>query len=341
MNSRICLFTCLVVFGLSTLLFGQSVQQFVNLGDFQLENGSVIYDCKIEYRTFGKLNSNKSNAIIYPTWFGGTSADIANLLGPGKLVNTDKFYVIVIDAFGNGVSSSPSNSLRQPEEKFPLFTIRDMVRAEHRVLTEKLGITHLHGAIGGSMGSFQVFEWLTTYPDFIDRAIPYVCSPRLTSYDLLELQTQAQIIESSKNAGMSEKEIQKILSMLTTLFAHSPSYVVRETPLEKFPEMLASFDGEPSKVFTSANRLSQIRAMQAHDIFKPFGGSMEKAAGQIHAKVMMIVCTTDHIVNPAPAIELSREIDAELLVLESDYGHLSVGYEIEKCGNAIDAFLSK
>ncbi|MDD5765872.1 MAG: alpha/beta fold hydrolase [Candidatus Marinimicrobia bacterium] len=341
MNYRTRIFTCFVIFGLATRLFGQSVQQFANLGDFQLENGSVIYDCKIGYRTFGKLNSEKSNAIIYPTWFGGTSADIANLLGPGKLVNTDKFYVIAIDAFGNGVSSSPSNSQRQPEEKFPLFTIRDMVRAEHRVLMEKLGVMHLYGAIGGSMGSFQVFEWLATCPDFIDRAIPYVCSPRLTSFDLLELQTQAQIIESSKNAGMSEKEIQKTIGMFTTLFAHSPSYVVRETPLEQFPEMLASFDGEPSKVFTSANRLSQIRAMMAHDISKPFGGSMEKAADQIHAKVLMIVCATDHIVNPAPAIELSRKIGAELLVLESDYGHLSVGYEIEKCGKAIDAFLSK
>ncbi|MFA4839450.1 MAG: alpha/beta fold hydrolase [Candidatus Neomarinimicrobiota bacterium] len=341
MNYRIRIFTCLVICGLSVSLFGQSVQQFANLGDFQLENGSIVYDCKIGYRTFGKLNADKSNAIIYPTWFGGVSTDIANLLGPGKLVNTDKFFVIAIDAFGNGVSSSPSNSQRQPEEKFPSFTIRDMVKAEHRVLTEKLGIMHLFGAIGGSMGSFQVFEWLTTYPDFIDRAIPYVCSPRLTSFDLLELQTQAQIIESSKKVGMSEKEIQKTLSMFTTLFAHSPSYVVQMTPLEKFPQMLASFDGEPSKVFTVANRLSQIRAMQAHDISKPFGGSMEKAAGQIHTKVLMIICATDHIVNPAPAIELSGKIGAEIMILGGDYGHLSVGYEIEKCGKAIDDFLSK
>ncbi|PIS29797.1 MAG: hypothetical protein COT43_03010 [Candidatus Marinimicrobia bacterium CG08_land_8_20_14_0_20_45_22] len=341
MNYRIRIFTYLIVCELSTLLYGQSVQQFANLGDFQLENESVIYDCKIGYRTFGKLNDDKSNAIIYPTWFGGTSADIANLLGPGKLVNTEKFFVIAIDALGNGVSSSPSNSQRQPEEKFPLFTIRDMVKAEHRVLTEKLGITHLFGAIGGSMGSFQVFEWLTTYPDFIDKAVPYVCSPRLTSFDLLELQTQAQFIESSKKAGMSEREIQKTLNMFTTLFAHSPSYVVRNTPLEKFQKMLASFDGEPSKVFTVSNKLSQIRAMLTHDISKPFGGSMEKAAGQIHAKVLIIVCATDHIVNPAPAIEISEEIGAELLVIEGDYGHLSVGYEIGKCGKAIDTFLSK
>ena len=86
-------------------------QQFASIGNFLLENGQQIIDCKIGFRTFGKLNAKRSNAVIYPTGGGGTTFMVESFFGVGMDVDTTRFYLILIDALGNGVSSSPSNGI--------------------------------------------------------------------------------------------------------------------------------------------------------------------------------------------------------------------------------------
>ena len=99
-------------------LVAQSEQKFAELRNLRLAGGETISLCRLGYRTTGPLNADKSNAILWPTWFSGTSDQIASYLGPGKLVDTDRFFVITTDALGNGVSCSPSN---QPKP-FPAIT---------------------------------------------------------------------------------------------------------------------------------------------------------------------------------------------------------------------------
>src|SRR5688500_2331915 len=115
-----------VIFALAALpAAGQELsdQKFSALGDFRVEGGETIRDCRVGYRTAGELNAARSNAILVPTWFAGRSGDLGGWIGPGKLLDTKRWFVIAVDAFGNGVSSSPSNSAQRP---FPVFTIRDM-----------------------------------------------------------------------------------------------------------------------------------------------------------------------------------------------------------------------
>src|SRR5713226_5705735 len=171
------------------------VQQFALLGDFTLRNGGIIFDFRLGYRTLGTLNGEKSNAILWPTWLGGKSEDLLQFLGPGKVVDTTNYFVILVDAIGNGISTSPSNSKKQPLLKFPVFGIRDMVEAEHRLVTEVLHLTHLRAVMGISMGGMQTFEWVVTYPDFMDVAIPMVGSPQSTSFDKLLWTSQIDAIE--------------------------------------------------------------------------------------------------------------------------------------------------
>lgn len=143
-------------------------QQFMSLGDFSLENGQKILDCKIGYRTFGKPNADKSNAIIFLCGLGETTAMLQNLV-PGIIVDTTKFYLILIDAIGNGHSSSPSNSTKQPRLEFPQFTIKDMVESQYKMLTEKMGIHHLAAVSGMSMGGLQTLQWAVSHPDFMEK----------------------------------------------------------------------------------------------------------------------------------------------------------------------------
>ena len=153
-------------------------QQFAALGDFKLESG-VLQECRIGYRTFGSLNSDQSNVILFPTWAGGTTEQLSGSVGPGKLVDSSKYYVILVDALSNGVSSSPSNSKQQPRMRFPKITIRDMVNTQHELLTRVFHLQHVKAVLGISMGGMQTFQWMTAYPGFMDKAVRHGWRPTI------------------------------------------------------------------------------------------------------------------------------------------------------------------
>jgi homoserine acetyltransferase len=160
-------------------------QRLAPIGDLKLESGNSIRDCVIGYRTLGSLNSGRSHAVVFPTAFGWRSAGLASLIGPGKLIDDGKYFVIVVDSLGDGMSSSPSNSKSQPRLDFPEFSIRDMVNAEHKLLAGTLQLAHLRAVIGFSMGEMQAFQWAVFYPGYVDKIVSIVGSPQLTAYDLL------------------------------------------------------------------------------------------------------------------------------------------------------------
>ncbi len=326
------------------LLFVQYVPsqslQFFELGNFTLESGDVIDNCEIGYRTYGTLNRDSSNVILYPTWFGGTSAMISNVIGPDKIVDGSQFFIIAVDALGNGISTSPSNSISQAGQDFPAITIGDMVDAQYRLLTERFGLKRIHGAVGGSMGGMQIFEWLVRYPEYIQRAVPYVSSPRLSSYDLLVMNFRREIIETGRRNGVTDREIMTLLNMNNELLGRTPDYIHERQSRDDFNTYLTAFDREPSSQFTVDNYLTQLNAMIDHDISRHFGKSIELAAKQVRGNVMVIVSETDHLIHPAPAIEFARLINAGLTVLQNDCGHLAVGCEIEMTSQLIQAFFS-
>ena len=115
-------------------------QQYAQFDECHLESGEDILECRIGYRTFGTLNADGSNAVLFPTWFSGVTQDWIdlNLIGPKSFIDSNRFFVIAVDALGNGVSSSPSNSGIYEPGEFPAVAIADMVNSQYRLLTEKL-----------------------------------------------------------------------------------------------------------------------------------------------------------------------------------------------------------
>ena len=322
---------------LSHCIFAESVQKFANIGHLQLESGEILKDCKIGYRIIGQVNSDSSNIVLFPTWFGGLSEHLIGIIEKHNFIDSRKYMIIAVDALGNGISSSPSNY----PGKMPLFSIKDMVNSQYIMLTEILKIKHLYGIVGGSMGSFQTFQWLVSYPDFMDRAIPYVCSPARTSSDKMWLHLEKDIINLHKKHGICEGETQRIMDLLTAFFCRTQNYISDNIATKDFDEYYRTFSPCESKPFSLENRLSQIEAMLQHDITKDFHNSFEEAAKAVKAKLLIIVSDSDQIVNPKPAIKFAELTNSQIIIMSNQCGHLAPGCDLKIFTNYINTFLGK
>ncbi len=285
MKNKIIKFFLVFIFSIS-ITQAQSEQKFANLGDLELVSGKVIENCITGYRTFGKINEDSSNVIIFPTWFEGATNDIARLVQKYNFLDTTKYFIIAIDALGNGVSCSPSNYNVYMIKSFPEITIRDMVNAQYKLVTEIFRIKHLFAAVGGSLGAMQVLEWSVAYPDYVSKIIAYVGTPKMSSYDLLWMNTQLSIIETGKRYAISEQETRKSLAMIMAGLARTPEYVIEKTKPDEFKNYLLSFEKEYSQSFTLEDYLFQLKAMINHDISLEFNGSIEEAVKSINSKIV-------------------------------------------------------
>jgi homoserine O-acetyltransferase len=311
--------------------------QFAELGDLVLESGEKLLDARIGYRTSGTLDGSKSNAVLFPTWFTGTSEHLFTTGAVASVDNT-KFFLIAVDALANGVSSSPSNSARQSGEAFPRVSIGDMVRSQHRLVTEVLGIERLHAVMGISMGGMQTFEWITAYPAMMTKAVPIVGSPQLASYDLLLWQTELEAIELARRRGDIEAAA-PLVGMVSALALQTPEYHARATPRESFSKLVEQ--AKAGGMDHMYDQRAQLQAMIGHDVARRAEGSMAKAADAVRAEVLNVVGLRDHMVTPEPALEFAELLGAGSLALENDCGHLLFDCDEARVRLAIGAFLSR
>lgn len=310
----------------------EGAQQFADLGDLRLRNGSVIHDFRLGYRTLGKLNPQKSNAILWPSWLGGKSQDLLQSVGPDKWVDSSRYFVILVDAIGDGVTTSPSNSKSQPLMKFPEFTIRDMVESEHRLAIEVFHLSHLRAVMGISMGGMQTFEWGIVYPDFMDLLVPIVGSPQTTSYDKLLWTSQIDAIELDPawNHGDPTGPMDRGLGLVEEIGSMnltSPDYRVAHTKPDGLNELLTEIrNSSRGDAGNACDRIRQRQAIMALDIPAELGvATLEQAAPKVHAKLLVIVSPEDHMVTPEPAMKFAAAAGAPLVQLDSSCGHLSPG----------------
>jgi homoserine O-acetyltransferase len=260
-----------------------------------------------------------------------TTAQLMDNIRPGTLVDSTNYCVIAVDALANGVSSSPSNSKLQPRMKFPKITIRDMVNTEHELLTKVLHLNHVRAVMGISMGGMQTFQWMVSYPDFMDKGLPIVGSPQPTPYDLVFIRAQLRAIMTDpdwNNGNYTNNPARVAEAEFLALILTGPEAYNREMTRERLADELEKAKNTPG--FDSNDKIRQLQAIMALDLAAPFGGSMERAAAGVKAKVFVISAAKDRAVNPAPALNFARLLHAPTLVLESEYGHISPGHEAKE-----------
>ncbi len=321
-----------------------SPQRFARLGNFRLAHHRQIRDLRLGYRLCGKLNARKSNAVLFPAWFGGNSGQMLANVGPGRLLDSRKYFVILVDPLGNGISTSPSNSRLQPGMKFPRITIAGMVRSEHRLLTRVLHLRHLHAVMGISMGGMQSFQWAVQYPRFMDEVIPIVGTPRPTVYDLLAFRAQRDMIRESKiwqNGHYRGNPVLAGLQEEGSLGLTTPQYRNEHSPRTQWPALLRRLDAPAQSPFDLNDFMRQSQAISTLNVSAPYGGRMARAAARVRARMLIVPSRQDHTVNPQPALRFARLVQARIFLLTSDCGHLASGCEAARLNPVIHAFMAQ
>src|SRR5271168_1022094 len=174
MRKLICLLFLVTLLASFSTAWGleKPVRHEFVIKNFKTESGVVLPEAHVVYGTYGHLNAAHDNAVLLPSHYMAKLNGYEWLMGPDKALDPEKLFLVTTELFGNGSSSSPSNT---PEPfhgpRFPVMTIRDNVEAVHRLLTEELHVTHLKAVIGFSMGAQQAFQWVVSYPDFADRIV--------------------------------------------------------------------------------------------------------------------------------------------------------------------------
>ena len=311
--------------------------QLYRMGDLKLESGEVIRDFAISYVTHGTLNAKKSNAILMVTALTGNHHRLDFLIGPGRALDTNKFFIVCTDAIGNGLTTSPNNSVAQPRMQFPKFGMRDMVQSQRRLMAEHLGINHVVTVVGPSMGGMQALQWGVSHPDFMDSLVALVPLARTPAWSIVvtEATRKAIMLDPAWNTGNYTSPpaagIRVWRDVLGFLAARTPElYRYQfEKPLDVLPWLKTQEDSQIN-LFDANNYIYQSWAYDAHDVGATpgMGGDYAKALRSIKAKTLIMVGTKD-LLNPEwEALEAARYIrDVRAITINADSitGHFAAG----------------
>ena len=287
------------------------------LGDFILQHGMTLRDAKIAYKTYGTLNAARNNAIVYPTWFGGQHSDNEYLIGPGMALDPDKYFIIVPDMFANGLSPSPSNvSPPYDRARFPNVTYYDNVRAQHRLVTERFGIEKVALVLGWSMAAGQTYQWAVSYPDMVERILPFCATARIPIHNFVVLEGLKAALQSDPDwrQGWYDQQPTKAkrdAGRVSAGWGLSAAFYREEVYLRigyaSLDDFLVGFWENLYRSRDINDLLAMLWTLQHGDVGATpgFSGSLEKALGSITARALVMPSQTDFYF---PAEDSEREV---------------------------------
>ena len=292
---------------------------------YKFEAGQEMDNVKIGYVTYGKLNADKSNAVLLVpgTSSGRHWADA--YVGPGKMYDTDKYFFIGVDVIGGGNSSQPKDGLGM---NFPRYTVRDMVHTEYHMVHEGLGLDRLLAVAGPSMGSFQGVEWGINYPTFMKGLILIVPAARSDQHihaivdAIVGMVTLDPAYKDGKYTENPTEGIKRA-GMIYFPWLYSDEYLTTLKEPEPYQTALMAFGTGWSKAWDANALIIRYLASRNFDASVPYGGDMKAALARVQAKTLLLTSQTDRTI---PAY-LSRELyagirNAQYVEIPTIRGHL-------------------
>ena len=302
---------------------------FAELGDLKLESGEVIRDFRQSYVTHGELNADRTNLVLGCISLAGNHHRLDFLIGPGKALDTERFFVVCADPIANGLSTSPSNSVQQPGMRFPRFQVRDMVEAQHRLLTEVLGVSRAHAVVGASMGGMQALQWAVSHPRFVGRCVAMTPMAKTHPWAALVVETARRCLvadPSWSGDGFRERPVRgwaAHTALMAALLTRTPEALAEiATDAESAQRWLAMVtDLGEATAFDAHDYLYQSWAYEAHDVDRT--PELEgDALASIEAPVLIAAPPLD-LFNPAESARKAAQAirNARLLEIPSVLGH--------------------
>jgi homoserine O-acetyltransferase/O-succinyltransferase len=307
-------------------------------GDVALQSGITLPGVECVYATYGKLSPARDNVIVYPTRFGGAHADNEFLIGPDHALDPRRHFVVVPNMLGNGVSTSPSGvAAPHAGAHFPLVTVADNVRLQHRLLREVFDVQHVRLAVGWSMGGQQAYHWAALYPELVERLAVICGAARTTPHTHVFLEGMRSALcadpaWSGDGAGPPPLRGLRAVGRAWAGWALSQAWYRRKgweqlgyATLEDFLVRYweATYLGRDA-----GNLVAMIRTWQACDVADNdiYGGDFAAAMKSIRARAVIMPGLTDLYFPPEDSeAEVALLRDGTLEVIPSDWGHYAGG----------------
>ena len=282
----------------------ESEQHEFVISNFKTESGVTLPQARVVYGTYGHLNAAKDNVVLLPSHYMADFHGYEWLIGADKALDPSKLFLVATELFGNGRSSSPSNT---PEPfhgpRFPVMTIRDNVEAVHRLLTEELKVTHVRAVIGFSMGAQQAFQWAVSYPKFADRIVATSGTAKTYGHGIVRLEGQITADAAFQNGDYMTPPTKGLeaFAVVWTAWLFSQEWWRKELwregspPDTTFEKVLNNFRTQFIPGADANDLILQARTWEKQDVGATpgFGGNLEKALRSIQVPFLYMPSETD------------------------------------------------
>ncbi|MGE0717888.1 MAG: alpha/beta fold hydrolase [Alphaproteobacteria bacterium] len=304
----------------------------LGLGDLALESGESIRDFVLSYVTHGTANADRSNVILALSAIGSTHHRLDAWIGPGKALDPERFCIVAVDAIGNGLTTSPSNSRTQPGLAFPRFTIRDMVESQRRLVAH-LGVRRLHSVVGASMGGMQALQWGVSHPDAMETIVAMVPMARTEPWSAaVNVASRAALMaDPAWPDGVVTKGWDGWVAVMQVLAGRTPTALAEEglKAADVAPLLAERAEAMRASGMQAVDWVYQTYAYDAHDVATTPGcdGDLARSLGRIRARTLVLGADND-LYNPTAAAQAAAHAIAGCRYVEipSPEGHMAASF---------------
>jgi homoserine O-acetyltransferase/O-succinyltransferase len=309
--------------GIASVDFVPGKEGVFTLPGFTFESGERLDNLRVGYVVHGVLNAARDNAVLVLPGTANTRHSADGYIGPGRALDTERLCVIAADAIGAGTSSAPQDGLGGA---FPRYSVRDMMRAAHRLVAEHFGVTRLKAVFGASMGAFQALESVIHHPAAIERAVLLVPAVRAGVVFKGAVQAMIEVIgldAAWKDGTYTEQPLAGLRAAGRLYFPWTVSDAYLETLGPQQFEHDLGKTVERAAAWDAWTLIRRYQASASHDIGTPFGGDIAAALAGVTASVLVMPTTTDRLLGVESARLIARHVPrATYVEIPSERGHL-------------------